>query len=285
MTSSISLAAFVAPSEHMAVEAAREHLARALSSTGSDWAVACDYVDAIGDLTAEPAGTILLTSLLPEADRDEAWAETETRLREVYADLSERGDPLFICTVLRHAGGGNREAALKRRVRIRRLNTLAAELSREFGAFVVDIDRVLADVGAGRLGTDYRLNGAAAADLAGKAMATDIVVNGLDAFAGFEVQDAAKANLAAYQTIVALPTEIKPQNLMALGQGRRKQVAATITNNDQQSHVGWLVQQALKGKIGPAEAFGKLAQAVRRRGARESFAMLAKAVFKSGKRA
>jgi hypothetical protein len=285
VTTSIPLAAFVAPSEQAAVEAARDHLLRALGSTGGAWSIDCDFAEAIGDLTAAPAGAVLLTSLLPEADGDEAWGDTEARLRGIHADLSERGDPVFICTVLRHAGEGDREAALRRRVRIRRLNALAAELSREFGAFVIDIDRVLADIGAGRLGTDYRLQGAAAADLAGKAMAIDIVVNGLDAFAAFDVQDAARAYLAQYQTIVALPTEIKPQNLMALGQGRRKQVAATITNNDQQGHVGWLVQQALKGKIGPAEAFGKLAQAVRRRGARESFSMLANALFKMGKRA
>ncbi len=280
MTTSIPMAAFVAASEQAAVEAARGHLVRALGAAGGEWAVDCQFVETVGELSEAAAGTVLVTSLLPEVDRGEAWPETEARLREVYATLSGRGDPVFICTVLRHAGDGDRQVALERRVRIRRLNALAAELSREYGAFVIDIDRVLADVGAGRLGTDYRLNGTAAADLAGKAIATDIVVNGLDAVASFQVQDVAKAELAQYQTQVALPSDIKPQNLMALGQGRRKQIVATVTDNDQQGHVGWLVRQALSGKIAPAEAFDKLVQAVRRRGARESFTLLANAVLR-----
>ncbi|HVZ30730.1 MAG TPA: hypothetical protein VG839_10080, partial [Asticcacaulis sp.] len=130
MTSSIRMAAFAAPSELAAVEAARGHLVRALDSTGGGWAVGCQYVETIGDLTAEPAGTVLLASLLPDVDLNEAWDETEARLRDVYSALSERGDPVFICTVLRHAGDGDREAAAHRRVRIRRLNALATELSR-----------------------------------------------------------------------------------------------------------------------------------------------------------
>ena len=46
---------------------------------------------------------------------------------------------------------------------------------------IIDIDRQLADVGARRLGTDYRLQGAAAADVAAGAQSviTDQVTNGV----------------------------------------------------------------------------------------------------------
>jgi hypothetical protein len=72
--------------------------------------------------------------------------------------------------------------------------------------------------------------------------------------------------------------EIKMTNLMTLGSGRRKQFASTVTDSVQENHVGWLVQQVLKGQIGPAEALNRLAQAMRNRGARESAALLIKGV-------
>jgi hypothetical protein len=211
-------------------------------------------------------------------------------LCDTYARLSENHGAVFISTILRHVEDDDRKAAHARRIRIRRLNSLAADLSREFGAFVIDLDRVLADIGAGRLGTDYRLKGDAAIDLAGKAMATEIVANGLDALAEVDVQDAAIAYLARYQINDALlqeikPLEIRPHNVMALGRGRRKQFVETVIDNDQNGHVGWLVQQALKGKISPAAAFDKLNQAVRRRGTGESIAMLARALVRIGRRA
>jgi hypothetical protein len=182
--------------------------------------------------------------------------------------------------VLRHTGAGEPDAS-HRRIRIRRLNLLAAEISREHGAVVIDIDRLLADVGARRLGTDYRLQGAAAADLAGNSIAMEIILNGLDAFASVDVQDRARAVLAEYKSAVALALpEIRPLNLISMGQGRRKQIVTTVIDTDQEAHVGWLIQQVLKRQIPPLEASNKLLQAVRRRGPKESLAMLASGVVR-----
>jgi len=91
--------------------------------------------------------------------------------------------------------------------------------------------------------------------------------------------DRAQAVLAQYKSAVALP-EIRPKNLMPMGQGRRKQMVTTIVDTNQEAHVGWLIQQVLKRQITPLEAFKKLLLAVRRRGARESLAMLASGVVR-----
>jgi hypothetical protein len=270
----------VSAAERAAVDRACGDIARALGeASGTPWECNCRFVQEPTDLQNADAGSILVTSLVLEVDTPELWEDAEPRLRKLYAGLCERGDPVFICTVLRHTGAGEPALALSRRIRIRRLNLLAADISREHGAFVIDIDRRLADVGARRLGTDYRLQGAATADLAGNAIAMEIVLNGLGTLASFDVQDRARDVLAQYKSAVALP-EIKPKNLMAMGQGRRKQIVTTIIDPDQEAHVGWLIQQVLKRQITPREASNRLLQAIRRRGARESLAVLASGVVR-----
>jgi len=154
---------------------------------------------------------------------------------------------------------------------------LAAELSREYGAFVIDIDRKLADVGARRLGTDYTLQGEAAGKLASDVIAMEIVLNALDGFVSVEMQDRAKTLLAESKSTATL-LEIKPSNLMAIGQGRHKQIVTTIVDTDQQSHADLLIHRVLQGQISLSQAFEKLHQAIRSRGARESLAMLASGV-------
>jgi hypothetical protein len=276
----VPIVAMVSAAERAAVDRACGDIARALGeASGTPWKCDCRFVQESADMQNADAGSILVTSLVLEVDTPELWEDAEPRLRKLYAGLCERGDPVFICTVLRHTGAGEPALALRRRIRIRRLNLLAADISREHGAFVIDIDRRLADVGARRLGTDYRLQGAAAADLTGNAIAMEIVLNGLGTLASFDVQDRARDVLAQYKSAVALP-EIKPKNLMAMGQGRRKQIVTTIIDADQEAHVGWLIQQVLKRQITPREASNRLLQAIRRRGARESLAVLASGVVR-----
>jgi hypothetical protein len=275
----IPIVAMVSLAERAAVDAACANIVHALGeASAKPWKCDCRFVQGYADLQNADAGSILVTSLVSEVDAPEPWTDVESRLRKIYAGLCDRGDPIFICTVLRHIGTGEPNAS-RRRIRIRRLNLLAADISRQSGAFVIDIDRRLADLGARRLETDYRLEGAEAADLAGNAIATAIVVNGLDALASFDVQDRAQAVLAQYKSAFALP-EIRPKNLMPMGQGRRKQMVTTIVDTNQEAHVGWLIQQVLKRQITPLEAFKKLLLAVRRRGARESLAMLASGVVR-----
>jgi hypothetical protein len=275
---SVTIVAMVSEAETVAVDAACLNITHALGeASGTPWSCECRFVQSYADLQTVDDGSILVASLLSEVDAPEPWADLETRLHDIYALLADRGQPVLICTVLRHVGAAEPDVALRRRIRIRRLNLLAAEISRRTGAFVVDLDRKLADVGAQRLGTTYRLDGAAAADLAGKAIAMEIILSGLDAVAGFELQARAQALLAQYQPAIAFP-EIRPKNLMPMGQGRRKQMVGTVIDSNQEAHVSWLIRQVLNRQIGPSEAFDKLVHAVRRRGPRESLAVLASGV-------
>jgi hypothetical protein len=221
-------------------------------------------------------GSVVVTSLLVQlAQLDVPWRDVERELRAYYAALGQGGDPILILTILRHVVAENGNEGFDRiRLRLRQLNLLATELSREYGALVIDLDRILADIGARRLETDYRLGGPIAADVASKAVAIGIVANALDNFAAVEAQDAARLVLDNYRPAVALPTEFKPLNMMALGQGRRKQFVSTVTDSVQENHVGWLIRQVLRRQLGVGEAFQKLIQAVRRRGARESATLL-----------
>jgi hypothetical protein len=179
--------------------------------------------------------------------------------------------------VFRHTGAGDPALALRRRIRIRRLNLLAAEISREYGAFVADIDRQLADVGARRLETDYRLQDAAAADLAGDAVAVEVILNGLHGLVSVDVQDRAKAALEQSKSAAPL-LEAKPWSLMATGQGRRKQFVITITDTHQHAYVGGLIHQVLWRQIPLLEASKKLLHVMRQRGVIESLGMLASSV-------
>ena len=274
----VPIVAVAAETERAAIDQAGGNIARALSeATGKSWTCDCRFVQGLDLQNPDTAGSIIVTSLGLEVDAPERWEEAEPRLRKVYAGLCEPGHPVFICTVLRHTGAGDSAVALRRRIRIRRLNLLAAELSREYGAFVIDIDRELADVGARRLGTDYTLQGEAAGKLASDAIAMEIVVNGLDGFASVEMQDRAKALLVESKSTATL-LEIKPSNLMAIGQGRHKQIVTTIVDTDQQSHADSLIHRVLQGQISLPQAFEKFHQAIRSRGARQSLAMLASGV-------
>ena len=170
-------------------------------------------------------------------------------------------------------------------MRIRRLNLLAAEMSREIGLFVIDLDRVFADAGARRFQTDYRLMGNATAEMAGHFMALTLIANGVDAVAPFEVQDAAREFLVSGRPAIpgvdpALGGLTLKKDIVSLGQGRRRQKVAAVAYTVEDNYAGWLVGQILRGSIGPGEAMQRLVHAVRRRGVKESAAMLASGLFR-----
>jgi hypothetical protein len=270
----IRFAAFVDDGERRIIKAAARLLGKALTKAeGMAREVEVDFAEGACQL-AENA-TIRIASLLPEVARFETpWREEEARLRALYAPLCESGAPLLFLTVLRHVAPSADGVADRIRLRIRRLNLLAIELSREFGVCVVDLDRVLADVGARRLRTDYRLGGDAI-DLAAKTIATGIVVDALDGVVSFEVQDSARAAIAAQPVAVAAaPVATMGQNLMTLGRGRRRQTVTAVTQVVQADHVGWLLRQVVRGQLGPREAVTKVAMVLRRRGVRSSLALL-----------
>lgn len=275
-TASIPIFAAVTPDERGVVEAAAKDIADALSQTaGQVWVCPCDFTLELGAVSTKPTKGVIVTSLaVPLALMEQAWVEAEQQLRASYAVLCEIGVPVMICTVLRHVSvEDDPDISARKLRRVRQLNSLATKLSHEYGAIVIDLDRILADIGAHSLNTDYRLRGAAAVEVAGNAIARSIVANALDVFVSIEVQDAACAVLEKNRPAIG-PTPIAPTNLMAMGKGRRKQFVATVTNMVQEDHVGWLVRQFLTRQIGPGEAFAKFFQAVRRRGARESASLL-----------
>jgi hypothetical protein len=192
--------AVVTAAERMAIRHAAELLARSLTiASKTVWTLSFKFAETINDLEPSPGPSIVVTSLLDEAGRtDEPWSACETRLRRIYTALC--GDParsVYICTALRHVDPelpAHRDIL----VRIRRLNLLAMTLSNELGLLVADIDRDLAHAGARTLQTDYRLQGPYAAQFAAKSLAMTMLLIGLDDFAPFETQEAARRVVKAF---------------------------------------------------------------------------------------
>ena len=112
-------------------------------------------------------------------------------------------------------------------------------------------------------------------------MALGIVINALDGFACVEVQDAARAVIESYRPAAPSPTEFKPLNVIALGEGRRKQHVAAVVAAVQEDQVEWLIRQVIKRQLSFGQAYHKLIQAFRRRGARESATLLLSGIKRS----
>lgn len=219
--------------------------------------------------------TLRIVSLVPFAlDEGTAWDDMAQQLHTLFQALAETGDPVFVMTVFRFVTDRASPAGRALVLRIRRLNLLATELSRAYGAFVVDIDRALADVGAVGLGADYLLGSSAAARFAGRELAQTVIVNGMDAFAPIKAQEQARQRLLAAPMPVEPIVNLSPAELTALGRGRHRQLAAVNIDSVQENHVRWLVEQVLKRRIGLGEALGRVSSAMRRRGARQSLGLL-----------
>jgi hypothetical protein len=282
----IILQAAVDDSEQPAFRLAAELLASSLTiAAGHPVTVRSTFIASPDALDRSVADPIVISSLLPEiANYEEPWPQVERRLRAKYEALSgTEGVVIFLCTVLRHVARseGADQAELKR-IRIRRLNLLVAELSRETGAYVIDLDRSLADIGASKLQTDYRLNGQYAAEAAAKFIALAVLSAGLDAYISFEAQDAARAIVAETKLNLIVPAvatpDIIPSNVLKLGAGRRKQVVATVVDTNNDSHAGWLIHLLVTRQFGIGDALTKLKQSVARRGLRASAALVVAAV-------
>jgi hypothetical protein len=99
---------------------------------------------------------------------------------------------VVVCNVFRHVAGppGHRHygAPESLRERIHRFNLLAAELSRQTGAYVFDLDRLLARTGARWLQTDFHLGGAAAAAAGAAELVSTLFKAGLDEYFPADVQ-------------------------------------------------------------------------------------------------
>lgn len=140
-----------------------------------DTTVDVRFVDSTDALVSErPA--IAAISLLPEVDGPRRpLGDVAERLRSDIRSLEKSKTRVFLCNIFRACVD---EQLLER---IRRLNLLAAEISHETGAGVIDVDRSFAHLGARTLETDYRLEGRRAAELGGKVIAEMLLAYGIDA--------------------------------------------------------------------------------------------------------
>jgi hypothetical protein len=107
---------------------------------------------------ADDGCDVLCLSMFPELSRPSGdWRAIEAQWRVAAAALRdreiERGAPVYIVTLFRHTTAQDHTLLPM----LRRLNLLAVRLSREFGLFVIDIDRLCAHAGGGPLRVDVRL--------------------------------------------------------------------------------------------------------------------------------
>jgi hypothetical protein len=190
----IRIEAEVDPREHPAVLAGAQQLAQALSAaTGGDWPIQLHFLEAGAAAATSEPGSVIVLSLLSEVERREPIAETEARWRARLAGLAEGAAPVLICTVFRHLTERRAPGGPERLERIRRLDRMAADLSCDLGATVVDIDRAFAHIGGRVLQTDYRLDGRLAAEVAGHALVWCVLALGLDDVIPPEVEHRARA--------------------------------------------------------------------------------------------
>jgi hypothetical protein len=240
------------------------------AASGETFHVGCSVVSSTDGVNRSGNPTIVITSMLNEVeDIGGPWPEVEERLRRRHLALAEDDRLIvYLLTVFRHVPAENDIARAKdRRRRIRKLNLLAAELSRETGLFVIDIDRVLADIGARALATDYRLSGPFAADAVSKTIATTLLTTGFDAFAAFEVQEAALAALTSEPISRASAVAARPviaSNTLVVRSGRRSQRAETVGRKQEQ--VGSYVRQVLTRRIGLRDAAKTVSDVIARHG-------------------
>jgi hypothetical protein len=269
MTKAILVQAVLCDIEAAALRSAARHIEGCAPITFNP-----RFLKSLDDVENVPS--LVITSLLHEIDTiSQQWPAVEARLRSVYATLSScPGLTVFICTVLRDAGSD--DGAAERRRRIRRLNLLAAEISRDTGVNVIDLDRSLADIGARPLATDYRLGGPYALEAAAKTIALTLLLCGLDDYASYEAQEDARAVIAAYRPPMAAQPELVPishVNLTRVGAGRRRRqrAAATTFTTSPRERVEELLHGVFAGQLSPVVAIAAMWRAAQRYGIRASF--------------
>jgi hypothetical protein len=173
MTDRISILALGTAEENAAIRMAMMRISEAAIEAGGP---AFDVATAALSEVVGVSVDLAIASMLPEAEADEEpWTSTERKLGNAIAGLSQNVRKLYICTVFRHATGPDWRARL---ARIRKLNLLALELSRETGAFIIDVDRMLADAGARSFHTDFRLTGPLATEAVAREIVSTLVATG-----------------------------------------------------------------------------------------------------------
>jgi hypothetical protein len=193
----IHIEAVVDDAEHPALVAAAEQLGECLNAASENrHEVRLHFSPSLEAIAVREPATVVIASLLPEVARDEPMSSIEARWRTQLSSLpASPALSVFLCTVFRHvprdAPQQHPDGRAATTERIRRLNLLAAELSHDTGAGIVDIDRAFAHLGARALKTDYRLSGAVAAEVAAHTIVRSMLSVGLDDAVAPEVQERA----------------------------------------------------------------------------------------------
>lgn len=201
----------------------------------------------------------------------QAWDQTQARLRAEIPAGAKAHEFFYLTTVFRCVRDEAPELAAARRTRIRRLNLLAAELSQETGAFVVDLDRALADVGGRALDADWRLESPFAVEAAARRLAMAFLSGACDDLFPATTLEAALAHLQALPPpwpsegpARAVPVGL---NTLSMRVGGFTQTVQTFGETDGQAAL--YLRALLSGAIGPRDALARLNAAVARRGLRQ----------------
>jgi hypothetical protein len=200
---SLLIEARVDERERPAMEEARAQLQEYLVRAGAAQA-RVELVFAAADApVAAASGTLVVASLMTELSRGEEPLESTTRRWLAHlGDLASQGTPVYLCNVFRHAAERARDGRPTPLLdRIRRLDLMAIQLSRDTGAGVIDIDRAFAEIGARALGCDWRLQGALAARVAGHTAARCFLSHGLEAWLDAGLQERALAASASLRDL------------------------------------------------------------------------------------
>jgi len=285
VTGKVSLTALVSEDGRASVRAAAARLSASLTeAAGAPWLVDCSFPAEI--LANPPSPSLLLVDLRSEADDlDAAWSDIEARLRTRCREWTAAADRIvFLMTVFRVTAPD--EATAARRERIRRLNLLAAKLSREMGALVIDVDRTFADLGARTIDCDHRLMGERAEETLAGLIASTIAAYGLDAWATPEVQEAALARLAAQSPAARAPERLSVfgAGLIPVRSGGRVQTAEVVRRDP--SQLGHYIRHIMRGQMSLGEALSQVRGAIAKRGLRYCLEMVVKGLGQmAGRRA
>ncbi|HEY7297257.1 MAG TPA: hypothetical protein VH684_04905 [Xanthobacteraceae bacterium] len=177
----LRLDAYVAgAADRPSLTAAQNQLGYWLSAaSGTKHAIELTWRDGDSLEPPNPSAFASIVSLVGDVARQTSFPDIAALRRLQLGSLVRRSKPVFICTIFRHVPGvpprldsAGRMGILER---IRRLNLMAAELSQATGANVIDIDSVLAFIGARPLATDYLLSGPVAAAVAGDAIVSALL--------------------------------------------------------------------------------------------------------------
>jgi hypothetical protein len=257
MTDRLSILALGTAEENAAVRMAMTRVSEvAAEAGGPTFDVTISALSEVAGVSADLA----IASMLPEAEAaEEHWTSTERRLRNAIAGLRQNVRKLYICTVFRHAPGPEGRARL---ARIRKLNLLALELSRETGAFIVDVDRMLADAGAPSFDADFRLTGPLATEAVAREIVRTLIATGFDAAYPRPAQERLSALLDGWHPPRATPQDATPRAWIE----PRPRNARAITFSSPEDQAAFALRRLVRGQIPLREGFGLAARMIRRDG-------------------